>query len=357
MAIERPIQNPETQTIDLREYAETRRVKTVAFDDITTVASAISQLQDSCRRAESLFPDPLVQTRVILPVNEQGKLLNSVQNLCISRAKPQVVGRIPFHVDGETVAIYTIQAEYAGRPTFTPSSVISFEEMVQRGMQRRHLNHPQALPEGFVLYAVEFTGGCAHDTLRQTPLSNIDHEELAFKLAETHKECFTYPHDPAQQNPEEVAHIITENPVLIIMDTQNEQIASVGYLEQDTRFTFGNIALIEPTYFTHPDYERKGFSSQLRQATQQLARDSERVLSYRGQPMLIFNESVRHTSFPLSIENGCDLAATADLQISGNLGDSYTAIGDANPDIGFMPMGLTYFADPRIAIELPDRYR
>ena len=62
----------------------------------------------------------------------------------------------------------------------------------------------------------------------------------------------------------------------------------------------------------------------------------------RGDPMIVFNESIRHTSFPLCLENGCYLG--------GNLGDSYTAIGPANPDAGYMPMGLTYFIDPRIDI-------
>lgn len=72
--------------------------------------------------------------------------------------------------------------------------------------------------------------------------------------------------------------------------------------------------------------------------------------------MIVFNESIRDSSFPLCLANDCRLAATRDMRISGNLGDAYTAIGPANPERGYMPMGLTYYPDPRVEAMLDDQF-
>lgn len=339
-----------------RAYPETHRVKKVLFSQEISATHAMTELERSCRWAGHLYQDPLVQVRFILPLSEEEQLLDTATAFHAFGNTARVNGRIPFQGRGREVALYYIQSESLDRPSYIPVSQTSHEEALEKGRIIRNRSIP-TLPEGFEIAVIEFINGHARDILHDQPYENLCQEELAIQLALAHRDSFQYPHDFAQQTEEGVMEILNANPVIFAIDRNENAIASVGYLEADPNFSYSDITLIEPTYFTRPRYEGKGLSSLLRKATQNLVNHSQDIIRYNGAPLLVFNESVRTTSFPLSFGNGCELAGTADLRISGNLGDAYTAIGPANPDVGFMPMGLTYFADPRIALPLTDNFR
>ncbi|MEN9327509.1 MAG: hypothetical protein RI947_317 [Candidatus Parcubacteria bacterium] len=340
-------------------YPETQRVKLARFDSVSSPIGAAEDAWGAWEAGKDTYATPLVQVRAVLPLADQDELAARVQELqdaaAAEGAHARIAGRIPLTLNDEAMGLYYVHIESADRPAYQAQS--AHTEAVQRGIEKKNRYVERALPPGFTTHAVEFARGGAFDILEGQEL-DINIDTLAEAIAGVHRLAFEYPHDPAQQTTEGARAILERNPVLIAVDHNRRQLASVAYLERDDRFTLGNIALVEPTYFTHPgeEYRRHGLSSHLRQATQALTRQSGNISVYNGSPMLVFNESIRDTSFPLAIANSSRLAATHDLRIDGNLGDTYTAIGPANPDIGYMPMGLTYFPDPRIDMRPSDNF-
>lgn len=332
-------------------YPETQRVKLVRFDELSSPLSTVEDAWNTWETAKDEYPSPLIQVRTVIPLDDQEELISRMEEIQLAAAdegaNARIAGRIPLRLDEGQFGLYYVQIEAGSRPAYRAQS--GHVEAVQRGVDKRNRYVERALPPGFTTHAVEFANGRAVDLLRGEEM-DIQAETLAQAIAGVHRLAFEYPHDPAQQTTEGALAILERNPVLIAVDHNRQQLASVAYLERDERFSLGGLALVEPTYFTHPgeEYRRHGLSSHLRKATQDLTRQSERIQVYNGSPILVFNESIRDTSFPLAIANNSRLAATHDLGIDGNLGDAYTAIGPANPEIGYMPMGLTYFPDPRI---------
>lgn len=330
---------------DVSEYHNTQRVKTVRFDRPYAPEEITGVLLDAWNIAGERYPTPLAQVRAIMPVSQEPVLLEQLAEVSqrVSDSNVAVVGRVPFKVNRRNYGLYYCHAE-SPRPAF-PSSR-SHEASIQYGLERRARRQEREFPSGFNLQVVEFANAVARNPL-SGETTQLDMRNLAQQLVALHKICFAYPHDPSQQTEEGMMEILSNNPVAFITDPNN-QIASAVLLERDDRFTFGNIALVEPTYFTHPggEYREHGLSSFLRDTVQRLVQNSSAIESYRRDPILLFTESIRHISFHLCLETGFPLAGDGKV-ITGNLGN-YTLIGDANPDTGYMPMGLTYYRDPRL---------
>lgn len=328
-------------------YDNTQRVKSVLFTEPSTVQASVTEAVRIWDVGKDFYPTPLVQVRAILPLAQEQPLLLQMKDLenCLEvadSARVSVAGKMALKVNGSEYGIYYLQIESANRKSYRDNRHMNHEDAVKIGLEKKKNHTPRPIPEGFSIQAIQFINGVAVDILAGKEVES-SLEGLAQGIIGVHKLAFDYPHDPPQRTDEGAKEILLNNPNLVAMDPQG-QVASVGYMEKDDRFTFGGIALVEPTYFTHPgeEYRKKGLSSHIRQATKRLVEMGSRISVYKGAPMIVFNESIRHTSFPLCLENDCYLG--------GNLGDSYTAIGPANPDAGYMPMGLTYFIDPRIDI-------
>lgn len=342
------------------EYENTQRVKSVNMIDVISPVAMGEEVWRVWEHAQGLYEQPLVQVRGIVPVDDEGQLHAITQELSVaaesSSGRSNISGRIPFQIDGQAFGLYYMDIASQARRTYRDDNWMSHHQAIERGIQKRERFEQRPVPSGFRVAALEIAQGRLLDILTSSDM-DLDPEALAAEIAELHRVSFAYPHDPAQQTAEGAFAIMSANPTLVAFDP-DMRVASVGYLEQDTRFSFAGMRLIEPTYFTHPgeQYRRHGLSSHLRQATQQLVRHGYNSETYNGDPLIIFNESIRNTSFPLCIANGCRIAGTYDGSISGNLGDAYTAIGPANPEIGYMPMGLTYISDPRIELQLPGSY-
>ena len=346
--IERQNVNLPEGSISLQD--STQREKVVLFDRPYSVDEILSVFEDTMDSAYERYQMPLAQIRAILPTRDESVLFERMQEVQnhLPQDRVAVIGKIPFVLDGEEYGIYYCQAESRLRHSYNRGSEKSHEEEVSYGVNKRS-RRLQTLPEGFSLHVIEFINGEARSILRNGEILPISSTALSEQLAALDRKTFAYSHDPSQQNPEKVRDIIESNPTVVLFDGHGN-VVSAGYLEQDSRFTFGNIALVEPTYFTNKNYAGKGFSSHVRRATQDLIRNSHLVNSYGGNPILVFNESIRNSSFHISLENGCLLAGDG-VTISGNLGDAYTYIGEANPTTGLMPMGLTYYRDPRLSIQ------
>ncbi len=333
---------------DMSVQESTQRVKSVRFGDISTADEIAERGFQIWQESQHLprFQHPLTQVRAIMPIAEEDKLLDYADQINTEttrlNAQTAVVGRIPFRHNGQDLGIYYFQTESNSRPVYRNGNWLTHEQAIAEAMKKKQMRIDRELPPGFTVKVLECTEHGARDILTGRE-EKRDMAELAAEIAAVHKLAFAYPHDPAQQTPEGAYAILQNNPVAIAFGSHNE-VASVGYFEQDDRFTYGGIKLIEPTYFTHPgeEYRRHGLSSHLRMATQMMSQKADSILTWGGNAAVIFNESIRNSSFLLS-QYHCELAGNANGRISGNLGDAYTAIGPANPDIGYMPMGLTYY--------------
>lgn len=334
----RKIDVPETS---VKEDPNTQRVKSVLFDRPYSANEITGVFLDSWDLSADLYEHPLAQVRAIMPVSQEEQLLEQFDRLHASFPDDDigVVARVPFTLDGEKYGIYYCQAASLDRALWQTDPTKPHEEAVVYGESRRGRREIGNLPEGFRLFAVEFVKGRARDILHNGNELPINIDDFAGELVDLHKAAFPIPHDPNQQTVEGVKEIIVNNPTIIVCD-DNGKLLSAGFLERDLRFTFGNIALVEPTYFTHPgsEYRGHGFSSHIRRATQELVRLN---MAYGGSPMLVFNESIRDTSFQLCLENWCQLAGEG--RISGDLGEAYTLIGS-----GFKPLGVTFYESPRL---------
>lgn len=332
----------------------TKRIKKVVFDKPTDVDDGLRETLELWKAAREIYDSPLVQFRAIFDHTNEEKLLQTVSgiNEKISEhstdARLSIAGRILFREATGVYGIYYLQIESSKRPSYRDEKYLIHPEAVKKGIERRHRTQWE-LPEGYSIRALDFSGQPL-DILTGEKL-DIDCGRLAEQIAEVHRESFKFAHDPAQQTRDGVMEILKSNPTLVCFDPKG-MVSSVGFMERDSRFTFSDSVLIEPTYFTRPIDNKKGLSSHLRQATKRLTEHYSSVSAYNGKPMIVFNESIRHSSFVLCLENGCNLAGTPDLKISGNLGEAYTAIGPANPETGLMPMGLTYYISPDINPEL-----
>lgn len=338
-------------------YPSTQRIKKVMFDVPVSAIDAVTETVNLWEVADKVYNSPLVQVRAIIPSSFQDNLLSLVDKFkcsgsLSSQAKFDVVGRIPFRSDNEDYGIYYIQLESETRKGYKDEKHIEHTQALQIALKKKEKHTVRLIPEGYKIHTIIFLDNQAIDVLTGEKLS-FNQEELARQIIEVHKEAFKEDtHDPNQRSMEGALGIIRNNPTLVAIDNENS-VCSVGYMEREDRFTFGNISLIEPTYFTHPTKDGLGLSSALRQITRRITSGQTEVPIYNNSPMIVFNESIRHTSFLLCIANGCELAGTNDLSIPGNLGEAYTRIGPANPDLGrgYMPMGLTYFINPRIEVK------
>jgi len=337
-----------TSGSDWHCYDDTERIKVVRFQSVGTVGEAIEDLRHAWSIAVMRYTHPLVQVRVILRLTDQEHLLASVAGLAVQGASAWVAGRIPFRVYGQEFAIYAVHLQASGRPSYATPDGIDHATAVSRGYDRRGEHLGLREPDGFTLHAVEFVDGVARYLDGDSaPLLQLD--ALARELAHLHRLAFEYAHDPAQQSVDGVWAILQANPVLFATAADGT-IVAVLYPERDARFSFGGIALIEPTGFTHPApiYRRHGLFARLSQTLVGLVQTGTPMTSYGGAPVIMFGEAVRHTAFPAALASGAHLAGTRDLRIAGDLGNAYTAIGPARPDRGFMPMGMLYATDPRI---------
>ena len=329
---------------DLTTQETTQRLKSVRLNSLTQPIQITDRSVQIWEQAQQMFDHPLVQVRGIIPVAEEDTLLDYAEELNgevqEQNAEACVAGRIPFRINGEDLGIYYLQMASKNRPVYRNGNWLTHEEAVAQAAVKNQSRINRPLPPGFSVKVLEWSNGQSRDILTGYE-EHHDMEEMAARLAAVHKLAFAYPHDPAQQTAAGVYDILKQNPVAIAFDPQHE-VASVGYFERDERFTYGGINLVEPTYFTHPNKREHGLSSHLRMATERISRMTDTIHTWGRNPAIIFNESIRNSSFVLS-QQFCELAGNANGRITGNLGDAYTAIGPANPDIGYMPMGLTYY--------------
>jgi hypothetical protein len=341
---------PQGLNPDRNHHNETQRVKSVFFAEPITSLAATAELVDIWSASKKSYITPLAQVRAILPYHQEESLILKMRDLQDKiegdAVKVGIIGRIPFQLGNDVFGIYYLQIESKTRKTFSGEGYMAHSDAVVLGFNKRQNHRPAIIPDGFSIHAIGFAGHQPLDYLTGERL-NFNLNQLSYEIAQVHSSTFEYAHDPAQRTVDGAREILQNNPTLIAVDRRGK-IASVGYLERDPRFTFGNIALVEPTYFTLSEYRSLGLSSLLRQTAMRLVKMDRKVSAYNDSPMIIFNESIRHTSFPLCIANGYSLAGTQDLTIPGDLGNAYTAIGKANPDAGYMPLGLTYATNPHL---------
>jgi hypothetical protein len=324
--------NPER----FKPHDATQRVK-VAVPGITVPTIAVQSVNEAWEVAvQKGYLTPLVQARAILPISVEEDLLREA---ALMENGTVVNGRIPFRDPGskKDLAIYYLQIEDSRRrryPFQDTRKDITHREAVERarkeGLKSYENDHNYQLV-GLAPGGELFGNGRSY---------NI--KILAEKLVQSHKACFVYPHDPKQQTIEGMIDILENNPNVIAF-TQTGEVAAVGVMELDSSFSgLPDINIYEPTFWTVPDHRRQGLSVGLRQEMMRLSNSIGSTI--------FFSESIRATSFQTSQRAGCRLAGNADLSISGDLGKAYTAIGPANPDTGFMPMGLTYYTSKDISI-------
>ena len=332
----------------IKPQEPTQRVKGANFSRVTTVEETDHILNLLWQEAEQ-FAQPLTQARVIMPLTEEEHLLEAVPKF--NGTLRLVNGRIPFSVDGQGLAIYYLQ-ESVDRKRYSfgeAGKELTHQEAVERGYNKRLAFDPKrVIDDQFSIQVDDYSGEEGVNILTGDK-SNLPKGQFIDQLIQVHKRAFAYPHDESQRQEAGIREILDNNPIITGYDNQNQIIASVGFWEADSKFDFGGIKLVEQTYFTDPNYEKNGLSIAMRKATQDLVINSKEIAVYGKKPVIIFNESIRATSFPLCLQVGCDLGGSIEAGfISGDLGDAYTYIGPANPRTGLMPMGLTYFIDPRI---------
>lgn len=325
-------------------YYDSQRIKAVEFSTLYKFNNLENDLNGRVNRSRNLLESPLIQLRVLLDRSQECGLLTTTKVLNGSidpDFSAQVVGRIPFNSDGRRLALYYIQATDKSRQRFLfndPNRDIGHDVAVQRG--NRPLKTGGAL--NFDLEVVDYRRNRLIGSDRNPSISESD---AITQLQGLHAGAFETPHDAAQRSTDGIRDILHHNPV--VLGLQGGNIIAAGYLERDIRFTFNNIALVEPTYFTDTTSQCNGLSSAIRQRVRQLLDTGELDSYYQSQGTIIFNESIRPTSFILSLRNGYPLAGCVNSPIEGNLGDKYSLIGQARGSNGYMPMGLTYYTNLR----------
>jgi hypothetical protein len=292
----------------------------------------------------------LTQIRVIMRDLDGTGLARQIHPANDFGISTSVNGRIP--IPGTGQSLFYVTTENRARQSYNPEGN-THEQAVAKGMRGRELRNNSGWVEqtkselvrnGITLHAVDFTNGIDMLTGQSLELDGqqSDIEVIASQLAGLFRSGFEYSHDPAQQATAGQIAILESSPVLLAR--KNGQVIAAGVLEADSKFDFQGWKLVEPTFVTQPgnEYRGIGISSVLRHEMRNLI-NSANYLQYYG-PTIVFCESIRASSGPLSIANGFDLAADVGAGISGNLGEAYTYIGPANPETGMVPMILTYAA-------------
>ncbi len=292
----------------------------------------------------------LTQIRVIMPDVEGTDLARHIHAANDPGISTSVNGRIP--IPGTGQSLFYITTENPSRASYNLEG-ISHEQAVAKGMRGRELRNNSGWVEqtkselvrnGITVHAVDFTSGIDMLTGRSLELDGQqpDIEVIASQLASLFSLGFEYSHDPAQQTTARQRAILESSPVLLAR--KNGQVIAAGVMETDSKFDFQGWKLVEPTFVTQPgnEYRGIGISSVLRHEMRNLINSANYLQCYG--PTIVFCESIRASSGPLSIANGYDLAAHSESGISGNLGEAYTYIGPANPNTGMVPMLQTYVA-------------
>jgi hypothetical protein len=324
----------------------TQRIKPVLFDQISNPSVLVDTAGEAWEYATKQLGHPLVQVRGVMQVALERELMKQVSE----KGPFNVVARIPFNYENEPVAIYYVQAQQENRPSYKFKEGyknISHEEALRRALEKAARGF-DALPDGYsIKRLIPDSDGNKMNAVNDGEF-NVGVGELAKILVNTHKACFDYPHDVNQEDVNAVSETLRNNPLVVALDA-SENVAAVGYIEKDPRFTLDrNITLVEPTYWTVPEHRRGGLSHHLRLEAKRLYDEIGNIIS--------FGESVRPTSFVLILASGYSLSGTSDLSISGNLGNSYTAIGPANPASGYISMGASYYTSSNIRANLDNGY-
>ncbi len=328
---------------DLYIQETTQRIKSVCFDRPSAPDNIGLRSWEIWEEARREFSNPLVQVRAIMPMAQEGELLNYVAQIHeeVQRgdAEAWVPARIPLD---DNMAIYYAQIACNRRPSYQNGHSITHEEAVAQALEKGPTKR-RPLPEGFSTKVLEWPNCHAHAcdilTNNEEPLGM---EEIARDIAELHRRTFKHPHDPEQQTVDGVCRILENNPVGLVLNP-NGGVVSAAIWEQDKRLA--SLVFAEQTYLTDldPNYQGHGFSSDLRHATRRLTKESDKISVYGGRKVLPYVESITGTSFILSLRNGFQLAGTPNGRITGNLGKAYTAIGDAFWENGGLhSMGVTF---------------
>lgn len=335
------------QSLIIKPQDSTQRVKGINFSQITPIEQ-IDGVMNRLWTEASQFSQPLTQARIIIPIKNEAELVERVSK---TNGLTRGVGaKIPFRHNDEGFAIYYLQ-QSSDRPQYRfndQTKDLSHIEAVTKGYRKRAtFDQNRPVDDRFLIQIDDYSDNEGVNIITgQT--SSLPKDEFISQIINVHKSAFAYPHDESQRQQDGIRHILDHNPIITSFDKKKRKIAAVSFWETDPQFNFGDITLVEPTYFTDPSYEKNGLSITLRKATQDLVTRSSEITIYKGNPVIIFNESIRAISFPLCLQVGCDLGGDLNSPIQGNLGEAYTHIGPANPQTGLMPMGLTYFVDPRI---------
>lgn len=280
-----------------------------------------------------------VQLRCVIPLRQEDEIIRLNTRASSSDAESSIAGRIPFLHANEAFGLYYLHRASIQRPSIKIDSPIQTHQQALYAANKTRKVRP--LDQEFQTHVVQFNGSVAFDALTDRQIPFLDRESTVEQIQQLHRFSFDHPHDTSQRDQVGINKILDHNPV--VLAAAASQIAAVGFIEQESQPMLGTVHLSEPTYFTHPEYRSRGLSYHLRQATK---------VWINTQPNHIcFAESVRYSSFPLSIGSGFRLAGTPDSAIQGNLGDAYTYIGPANPQTGYMPMGLSYFESPAIRFQ------
>lgn len=339
-----------TEIQDLSVYQPNQRIKGLTLNRVSTPEQAVKTIEALWILART-FDAPLVQHRAIVSSDREQELQYLTFGTNSTQPGIKVIGKIPFKAPAQQFGLYYLQRESPNRAGYTfnnPDLNINHISAVEKGLLRRQ-TPPQALDSRFEIQALDYHYNGGIDLLTGEH-AFLTQDRLVHEVIEAHKKAFEYPHDKAQRQEEGVQGILSKNPVIIAFDKEEQRVASVCLIEQDPRLTFAGITMVEPTYFTLPEFEGRGLSLHLRLATQRLVDRSQDLGLYDTRPILLFNESIRSSSFQLSLRSGCSLGGNPSSIINGNLGEAYTYIGPANPQTGLMPMGLTYYASPAIRI-------
>ena len=324
----------------------TQRIKPVLFEEVSDPWALTNTANRAWDQARRELDYPLIQVRGVVPMALERELIREVEG----SGPFAVVARIPFNIDREPAAIYYVQAEVNGRPgyKFADDDLnISHRQALARASEKMNRGF-KILPDGYTVRSMIPDSSGSRMQATNDKHFFMDTPELAKVLVETHKACFEYPHDSNQQDVYEVEKTLRNNPIVLAFDVRDNVVA-VGYIEKDKRFTLGNgLTLVEPTYWTLPTHRHAGASYHLRQAAKDLYDQEGNIIC--------FGESVRSTSFVLILASGYELAGTDDLAITGNLGDAYTAIGPANPGVGYIPMGASFHTSSNIRVNPENRF-
>lgn len=317
------------------------RLKGYQFAEPIMPDTAISGLSAAWEVASGTFEDPLVQLRCIVPLALEANLIDlvSAENQ-EDKSEMYIAGRIPFVLDGDTMGLYYVHQESAQRHGFIASGPIrTHQDAINRALRPRA---SAPLSPDYRIHTVQFSGDTAYDLLTDRVLDFLPRESVVDQICQLHQEAFAHPHDVSQRTTAGVNQILDHNPIFLAC--QGEHLAAVGFVEQDSSVVCDQYSLCEPTYFTQVRHRSHGLSRHLRDATR-------RWVDTQGN-VLCFAESIRSTSFPLSLQSGFSLGGTPESLIPGDLGNAYTYIGDANPESGYMPMGLSYYVSKSISQEL-----